>query len=98
MEWDRTAGVGRENGHVDEDENEQVDDADEPGGASDHDDGLVEWTRRDGLATVRVRERADGGFVVRYDRLEQAPEGETYRRERCADRETALELAAAWRD
>jgi len=56
-----------------------------------------EWTRRDGLATVRVRERPDGAFVVRYDRLEQAPEGRAYRRERCRDRETAAEVAAEWR-
>jgi hypothetical protein len=56
-----------------------------------------EWTRRDGLATVRVRERPDGGFVTRYDRLEQAPEGRAYRRERCQDRAAAERLAAEWR-
>jgi hypothetical protein len=57
-----------------------------------------EWTRRDGLATVRVRERPDGQVVVRYDRLEQAPEGRAYCRDRCPDRETAERLAAEWRD
>lgn len=63
-------------------------------------DGEVveEWTRHDGLATVRLRERADGSFAVRYDRLEQAPEGREYRYERRADREAAAELAAEWRD
>lgn len=63
------------------------------------DDGTVtEWTRRDGLATVRVRERPDGDFAVRYDRLEQASEGRAYRHERRGDRDAALALAAAWRD
>jgi hypothetical protein len=59
---------------------------------------VEEWTRNDGLATVRLRERADGSFVVRYDRLEQAPEGRAYRHERRPDRETAATLAAAWRE
>jgi hypothetical protein len=63
------------------------------------DDGTVtEWTRRDGLATVRVRERSDGAFAVRYDRLEQASDGRAYRHERRPDREAALALAAAWRE
>jgi hypothetical protein len=59
---------------------------------------IEEWTRSDGLATVRLRERADGSVVVRYDRLEQAREGRTYRYERRPDRETAVELAAEWRN
>jgi hypothetical protein len=63
----------------------------------DDDDPVTEWTRRDGHATVRVRPRADGGFVVRYDRLEQAPEGRAYRHERRPDRASALALAAEWR-
>mgnify|MGYP006914321707 CR=1 FL=1 len=59
---------------------------------------VEEWTRTDGLATVRLRERADGSFVVRYDRLEQATEGRDYRYERRSDREAAARLAAAWRE
>lgn len=62
------------------------------------DDGVDEWTRRDGLATVRLRERADGGFVVRYDRLEQADDGRAYRRERVTGARRAREVAATWRD
>ena len=60
-------------------------------------DRLTEWKRADGNATVRVRERADGGFVVRLDRLKQAPEGSTYRRETVPNRERALELAEQFR-
>jgi len=58
---------------------------------------VEEWTRTDGLATVRLRERADGTYVVRYDRLEQAPEGRAYRYERRGNRGAATDLAAAWR-
>ncbi|MFB6168035.1 MAG: hypothetical protein ABEJ43_04235 [Haloferacaceae archaeon] len=60
-------------------------------------DAVGEWTRSDGLATVRLRERADGSFVVRYDRLEQAAAGRAYRYERLPSREAAAELAAEWR-
>jgi hypothetical protein len=59
---------------------------------------VEEWTRTDGLATVRLRERADGTYVVRYDRLEQAPEGRTYRYERRESRAAAVDLAATWRE
>lgn len=52
-----------------------------------------EYERADGLATVRVRERSDGGFVVRLDRLEQAPNGPSYRRETAPDRKSADALA-----
>lgn len=55
-----------------------------------------EYERVDGLATVRVRERSDGGSVVRLDVLKQAPEGPSYRRETCEDREAAESLAAEW--
>lgn len=58
---------------------------------------FVEWTREDGYATIRRRRRADGGWVVRYDRLYQASEGSGYRRERVADREAADELIEAWK-
>ncbi|MDZ5810309.1 hypothetical protein U4E84_02930 [Halorubrum sp. AD140] len=61
------------------------------------DDTVTEWERSDGYATVRVRERADGGFVVRLDVMEQAADASAYRRERVDDREAALDRAAAWR-
>ena len=47
---------------------------------------------------MRLRERADGGFVVRLDVLEQAPEGSVYERETTTDRATATGLAAQFRD
>ncbi|MFC7096622.1 DUF7543 family protein [Halobaculum marinum] len=56
-----------------------------------------EWTRADGFATLRVRERRDGSYVVRLDRMEQAPDGRAYRRERVADREAADALVAEWK-
>ncbi|MFC6786204.1 hypothetical protein ACFQFH_09970 [Halobaculum halobium] len=56
-----------------------------------------EWEREDGYATLRVRERRDGSYVVRLDRLEQAPDGRGYRRERVADRERADELIEEWK-
>lgn len=63
------------------------------------DDGTVtEWERSDGYATVRLRERADGGFVVRLDVMEQAADESAYERERFDDREAAEERAAAWRE
>ena len=63
------------------------------------DDGTVtEWERSDGYATVRLRERADGGFVVRLDVMEQAADESAYERERFDDRDAAEERAAALRD
>jgi hypothetical protein len=62
------------------------------------DDTITEWERSDGYATVRVRERADGGFVVRLDVMEQAADASAYERERFDDREAALDRAAAWRE
>lgn len=62
------------------------------------DDGTItEWERSDGYATVRVRDRVDGRFVVRLDVMEQAPEGRRYERETYEDREAAEERAAEWR-
>lgn len=55
-----------------------------------------ERERSDGFATVRVRERPDGGFLVRLDVLEQAPAGPTYRRETREDRGAAEALAREW--
>jgi len=62
------------------------------------DEAIAEWERADGYATVRVRERADGGFVVRLDVMEQAADASAYERERFADREAALDRAAEWRE
>lgn len=55
------------------------------------------WERADGYAEVSVRRTADGRWAVALDRLEQAPEGPTYRRETVADEEAARDLAAEWR-
>lgn len=56
-----------------------------------------EWRRDDGYATLRVREHTDGSYVVRLDRLEQAPDGRAYRRERVPDKDAADELLAEWK-
>ncbi|WP_224337121.1 DUF7543 family protein [Haloprofundus halobius] len=60
-------------------------------------DRLTEWERDDGWATIRVRETGAGRWSVRLDRLEQAPDGRTYRRDSVATREEALELVDEWR-
>jgi len=62
------------------------------------DEAITEWERTDGYATVRVRERGDGGFVVRLDVMEQAVDESAYERERFDDREAALDRAAEWRE
>ncbi|WP_418280370.1 DUF7543 family protein [Halorubrum sp. DTA98] len=61
------------------------------------DDVVTEWERSDGYATVRLRERGDGTFVVRLDVMEQAVDGRVYERERYDTREAAADRAAAWR-
>ncbi|RLM59220.1 hypothetical protein DVK02_00225 [Halobellus sp. Atlit-31R] len=61
-------------------------------------DSLVEWTREDGYVTVRRHRRPDGEWVVRLDRLYQAPEGGGYRRERVADVDAARAVVEAWKD
>ena len=61
------------------------------------DDTITEWERADGYATVRIRERGDGGFVVRLDVMEQAADDAAYDRVRFDDREAAEAHAAAWR-
>jgi hypothetical protein len=62
------------------------------------DEAITEWERSDGYATVRLRRRTDGGFVVRLDVMEQAVDESAYERERFDDREAALDRAAEWRD
>lgn len=60
-------------------------------------ESLREWIRADGTATIRLRERSDGAFVVRFDRLHQAEAGRAYAYEVCADRAAAKALVADWR-
>lgn len=57
---------------------------------------LTEWTRNDGNATIRLRERADGQFAVRYDQLHQADGGRAYAYETVETRAAAEELVADW--
>jgi len=59
-------------------------------------DELTEWERDDGHATIRLRERADGQFAVRYDQLHQADDGRAYAYETVDTRETAEALVADW--
>jgi len=60
------------------------------------DEKLDEWTREDGHATIRLRERPDGSVAVRFDRLHQAAKGRGYAFEVCNDREAAEELVDEW--
>jgi hypothetical protein len=61
-------------------------------------EGVTEWERADGWATIRLRRRADGSWVVRLDRLTQAPEGSLYREERVESETAARDVAAGWRE
>lgn len=61
-------------------------------------DGVVEWEREDGGATIRLRRRADSSWVVRLDRLAQAPEGSLYREERVESETEARDVVAGWRE
>jgi hypothetical protein len=58
----------------------------------------VEWDRADGYARVVARQTATGNWAVSLDRLEQAPEGETYAHETVDAREEAVSLAETWTD
>jgi hypothetical protein len=58
----------------------------------------VAWERDDRFARVVVRRTATGAWAVTLDRLQQAPEGQAYRRVTVGDRSTALDRAAAWRE
>jgi hypothetical protein len=57
----------------------------------------TEWVRDDGWATIRLRTRHDG-WIVRLDRLTQAPEGSLYLDERAETRDEAERVAAEWRE
>ncbi len=59
-------------------------------------DELTEWTRADGNATIRRRERTGGDFAVRYDQLYQAAGGREYAYEIVETRADADELVADW--
>ena len=59
---------------------------------------ITEWERSDGYATVRLRERGDGRFVVRLDVMEQAADDRAYDRVVLDERDAAEERAAAWRE
>ncbi|MFC6725733.1 hypothetical protein ACFQE1_15435 [Halobium palmae] len=59
--------------------------------------GATEWTRSDGYATIRLRERHDGSWAVRLDRLFQAPEGQLYRRETAPAEDAARAVVERWR-
>jgi len=59
-------------------------------------DEIDEWTREDGHATIRLRERADGSYAVRFDRLHQAPAGRGYAFETVGNRAAAEQLINDW--
>ena len=59
-------------------------------------DELSEWEREDGHATIRLRERTDGQFAVRYDQLHQADAGRAYAYETVESRAAAETLVAEW--
>ncbi|MFW5973863.1 MAG: DUF7543 family protein [Natrialbaceae archaeon] len=61
------------------------------------DDGLEEWTRGDGNATIRLRRRTDGRFAVRLDRLYQADTDRGYAYEVVESRAAAETLIEEWR-
>ncbi|WP_255197206.1 DUF7543 family protein [Halorarius litoreus] len=56
----------------------------------------IEWERSDGYARVVARRTASGDWAVSLDRLEQAPEGETYAHETVGSRDDAVDRAEAW--
>jgi len=60
------------------------------------DEEIEEWTRADGNATIRLRRRTDGQFVVRLDQLYQADEDRGYEYEVVEDRTTAEALVDDW--
>lgn len=60
-------------------------------------DPVTEWRRADGYASVRMRRRPDGTWVVRYDRLTQAPRGSAFRQRSVPSEEDARALAGRWR-
>ncbi|MFC7176014.1 DUF7543 family protein [Halosegnis marinus] len=62
------------------------------------DERRIEWERTDGYARVVARETATGTWAVSLDRLEQAPDGQTYDHRTAPDRDAALDPATALLD
>jgi hypothetical protein len=60
--------------------------------------GVREWVRDDDRATIRMRETTGGRWVVRLDRLHQAPEGSLYRRAEFETRDDARRRVRDWSD
>ncbi|WP_138005380.1 DUF7543 family protein [Halalkalirubrum salinum] len=60
-------------------------------------DRLTEWQREDGYVTIRKRERPDGRFVVRLDKLEQAEGGRAYDHAIVDTDEAAAAIVSEWR-
>ena len=59
-------------------------------------DAVLVWEREDGAAEIVARNTAGGEWAVHYDRLIQAPEGETYRHETVPSRAAAVAMAETW--
>lgn len=58
---------------------------------------VTEWERSDDYATVRKRERGDGGYVVRLDVMEQADDASQYERETVEREADADALVEEWK-
>ena len=57
---------------------------------------VEEWVREDGWATIRLRRRGAEAWLVRLDRLTQAPEGSLYREQHLDTRAAAEGIVAEW--
>lgn len=57
---------------------------------------ITEWERGDDYATIRKRERGDGGYVVRLDVMEQADDASQYERETVGTEADADALVEEW--
>lgn len=57
---------------------------------------VTEWERSDDYATIRKRERGDGGYVVRLDVMEQAEDERRYERESFSTESDADTLVEEW--
>lgn len=57
---------------------------------------VTEWERSDDYATIRKRERGDGGYVVRLDVMEQAEDERRYERESFSSEADADALVEEW--
>ncbi|MFB6236073.1 MAG: hypothetical protein ABEH81_09420 [Halopenitus sp.] len=57
---------------------------------------VTEWERSDDYATIRKRERGDGGYIVRLDVMEQAEDERQYERESFSSESDADALVEEW--